>query len=84
MPRGRKLKTKTRRRKLARKHIVTGEIRNVDLTRTGSSIHLDVYAADEKVGRIEIGRGSLRWWGKSKVNAKRISWPRLAQWLEDA
>ncbi len=83
MPRGR-TKARRRRRLIARKHLVTGEIRNVDLTKTGSSIHLDVYSADEKVGRIEIGRGSLRWWGKNKVNAKRISWPRLAQWLEDA
>jgi hypothetical protein len=57
-------------------------VQNIDLTRAGTSISLEVYAAGERIGTVEIGYGSLRWYGKNKKNPTPISWPKLADWME--
>jgi hypothetical protein len=53
------------------------------LTKAGTSISLSVYAAGEKIGTVELGRGSLRWYGKSKQKPTPISWSKLADWMEN-
>jgi len=63
-------------------HVVKAEVKNLDLTKAGSSIELNVFADKEKIGTVEIGRGSLRWFGKKMRTAKRITWSRLADWME--
>ncbi len=71
-----------RKRKGTRKYKVKAQVHNIDLTKAGSSVLLEVYAAGEKIGTAEIGRGSFRWYGKGKQKAKRISWSKLADWME--
>jgi hypothetical protein len=70
------------KRKLARKHIVRASVDNIDLTKAGTSIRLEVFADQEKIGTVELGRGSLRWWGKKKQKSTQISWSRFSDWME--
>jgi len=71
-----------RRKKATRRHKVEAAVHNIDLTKTGTSISLEVTASGERLGRVEIGRGSLRWYGKYKHIPKLIPWSRLADWME--
>jgi hypothetical protein len=70
------------KKKAVQSHQVKAAVKNLDLTKAGTSIELNVYAAEEKIGTVEIGRGSLRWYGKSKKNPKIIPWSKLADWME--
>jgi hypothetical protein len=67
---------------MPRKHSVAVEIKNIDLTKAGTSLFLEVFSAGEKIGRLEIGRGSITWWGKNKKVAKPLSWTRFATWMD--
>jgi hypothetical protein len=71
-------------KKSRRKHTVKAAVHNIDLTKAGTSISLEVYASKEKIGTVEIGRGSIRWYGRFKQKAKPISWSSFADWLEKA
>ena len=55
---------------------------NIDLTRAGSSISLDVFADKEKIGTVELGRGSIRWYGKNKQKGTTISCSGVALMLD--
>jgi hypothetical protein len=81
---GQKERRTMAKQKLARTHKVRANVRNLDLTKAGTSINLAVYAKGEKIGTVEIGRGSLRWFGRKKHRGKRISWSKLADWMENA
>jgi hypothetical protein len=70
------------KKKTIRTHQVKAGIKNLDLTKAGTSIELNVYAAKDKIGTVEIGRGSLRWYGKGKQKPKVIPWSKLADWME--
>ena len=77
-------RTKTmRKKKPIRKHKVRAAVQNIDLTKAGTSISLDVFAEGEKIGTVEIGRGSLRWYGKNKQKPKPIPWSTLAHWMDN-
>ena len=72
-----------KRKRSARKHTVKATVDNIDLTKAGSSIRLDIHAAGEKIGTVEIGFGSLRWYGRFKQKPTIIPWSRLAEWMEN-
>jgi len=42
-----------------RKHAVKAAVDNIDLTKAGSSIRLEIHAAGDKIGTVEIGFGSF-------------------------
>jgi hypothetical protein len=65
-------------RQKRRRHSIEAEIKNIDLTKAGTSLSLEVFSGQEKVGSLEIGRGSMRWWGKNKKVPKRLSWTQFA------
>src|SRR5262249_11715187 len=46
-----------------RKHAVRALVNIHELTKAGTSLTLEISAAGEKIGQIEIGRGGLFWWG---------------------
>lgn len=71
------------KRKRERKHAVRAVLRVHELTKTGTSLHLEIYARAEKVGDLEIGRGSLYWRGGKRQIRKRISWSRFAELMDD-
>jgi hypothetical protein len=70
------------KKRVVRKHTVKAAIDNIDLTRAGSSITLEVYAADEKIGTVVLGRGTLNWYGKHRRVPTTVSWTNFADWME--
>jgi hypothetical protein len=70
------------RKKRQRKHKVVGAVNNIDLTKAGTSVSLDVFADQEKIGRVELGRGTIRWYGRRKQKATPISWTKFAEWMD--
>ena len=72
----------TRKKQPVRKHKVTARVQILDLTKAGSSMVLDIYAEDEKIGTIVIGRGSLTWRGGRRQRDKRLSWSQFAELMD--
>jgi hypothetical protein len=71
------------RKRSRRKHSVKASFRVTELSKAGSSIELEIYASKEKIGTLEIGRGSLFWYGRSRHKSKRIAWSRFAEMMDD-
>lgn len=69
-------------RKSRRIHQVRAALSNVSLVRARSSLKLTLYARNEKIGQLEIGRGSLYWSGKRRHRSKRLSWTRFAEMMD--
>ncbi len=66
----------------SRKHEVKAEWKVPQLARAGSSLNLKIYAHEEKIGELVIGRGSLYWYGRNRQKSKRISWSRFAEMMD--
>ena len=65
-----------------RKHEVKAELANFGLAKARSSLKLKIYADAEKIGELEVGRGSLYWTGRSRHRSKRIDWSRFALMMD--
>ena len=65
-----------------RKHEVKADLANFELAKARSSLNLQIYANDEKIGELEIGRGSLYWYGRNRHRSKRIDWTRFATMMD--
>jgi hypothetical protein len=65
-----------------RKHAVRALINIHELTKAGTSLTLEISAAGEKIGQLEIGRGGLFWWGGRRHKSKRLSWTRFAEIMD--
>ncbi|HWS86273.1 MAG TPA: hypothetical protein VN282_04890 [Pyrinomonadaceae bacterium] len=72
----------TRERKPVRKHRVTAQVQILDLTKAGSSMKFEIYASEEKIGTIIIGRGSITWRGGRRQRDKRLSWSQFAELMD--
>jgi len=72
-----------RRRRLKRKHSVRAELQIMELSKSGTSIKLEIYAELEKLGTLIIGRGSMTWYGNNWKNGRRFSWPAFAAKMDD-
>ncbi len=66
-----------------RKHTVTAHVQIPDLTKAGSSMEFEIYANEEKIGTIIIGRGSLTWRGGRRQRDKRLSWSQFAELMDE-
>lgn len=79
--------TKRRRRKtrkeVSKKHTVKAHFNVPQLTKAGSSLSLEVYADEQKIGEVTIGRGSLFWRGGRRHLLKKISWSRFAEKMDE-
>jgi hypothetical protein len=73
--------TRTRKR-AGHKHEVKAHLSNFDLAKAGSSLNLQIYANREKIGELEVGRGSLYWYGRSRHKSKRINWTEFADMMD--
>lgn len=60
---------------------VRGSVSNLNLTRAGSAIVLEVRSRSGKLGEIQIGQGSLFWWGANRRIRKRIGWGKFAEMM---
>jgi hypothetical protein len=73
----------TKKRAKKRKHEVRAELTNVELVRAKSSLRLEIFAAKEKLGELEVGRGSIYWRGANRQTRKRINWSRFAAMMDN-
>ncbi len=62
-------------------HLVTGDLRLVELTRAGSALTLEIIdlKRNEKLGTIVIGQGSFTWYGPNRRKPKWWNWTRFAE-----
>jgi hypothetical protein len=65
-----------------RKHTVRAGLTNVELVKAKSALRLEVFAQKEKLGEIQIGRGSIYWWGANRQKSKRIDWTKFARMMD--
>jgi hypothetical protein len=66
-----------------RKHQVKAKLLNFELAKARSSLNLEIYANEEKIGELEIGRGSLFWYGRNRHKSKRLSWSRFVKMMDE-
>jgi len=71
-----------REKRMRRKHTANAQIQILGLTKAGSSIEVDMYADGEKLGRLVIDRGSLKWFGHKWKNGRRFSWSAFASHMD--
>ena len=71
-----------RKRKRPRKHEVRALLSVLELTKTGTSLRLEISASGEKIGTLEVGRGSLTWRGGKRQKRMLIPWSRFAQQMD--
>ena len=71
------------KKKLTRRYAVHASIDNLSLAKAGSSLKLIIDAKGEKLGELQIGRGSLFWWGANRKTRERIPWGKLAEILNE-
>lgn len=64
-----------------RKHTADARVQVLELSKAGTSIDVNLYADDEKLGTLIIGRGSLAWIGKKWKSGRRFSWSRFAEYM---
>jgi hypothetical protein len=67
-----------RAKKAVRKHTGKARIQIMELSKAGTSIDLEIFAMGRKVGTLEIGRGSLTWYGRDWKHGRRFSWSEFA------
>lgn len=65
-----------------RKHSVHAKLNVPELTRAGTSLRLEIYSEEEKIGTMVIGRGSLFWRGGKRQKRIQIDWTRFAQIMD--
>ena len=69
--------------KKPRRHAVHAELTNVELVKAKSALRLQIFAQKEKLGEIQIGRGSIYWWGANRQKNKRIDWSKFARMMDE-
>lgn len=71
-----------RRKRTVRVHGVRASLNVPQLSKAGSSLELEIYADELKIGTLTIGRGSLYWRGGKRRSSKRISWSTFAERMD--
>ena len=71
-----------KKRTVERKHEVRAELTNVELVKAKSALKLEIFASKDKLGEIEIGRGSIYWRGANRQKSKRLNWTRFAEMMD--
>ncbi len=64
-------------------HSVKAALHVHGLSKAGTSLKLIVYAHQEKIGEIVLGRGSLYWRGANRQKQKRIDWTTFAEKMNE-
>jgi hypothetical protein len=66
-----------------RKHSVRASVQIHQLSKAGTSIDFHIYADEEKIGTMIIGRGSLTWFGRNRKTPIELNWTRFAQIMDE-
>jgi hypothetical protein len=69
-------------RTLQKKYKVRAELDNFELAKAKSALKLVIYSKGEKVGELQMGQGSLYWWGAHRQKEKRINWGKFAEMMD--
>jgi len=72
------------RKKRRSVHRVKASLQVQSLSKAGTSLSLEIFHDDEKLGTIVIGRGSFTWYAKNAKLGSRRSWAHFANWMEGA
>ena len=78
-----KKRTKRRKSTVERMFEVHAEIENFTLAKAKSALKLQIYNREGKLGELQIGRGSLRWWSAHSATEHRVGWARFAQLVDE-
>ncbi len=76
-------KRPARKRANPRRHVVKAQLANFELVKAGSSLRLQIFSNDEKIGQLEVGRGSLYWYGRNRKSRERVDWSRFADMMDE-
>ena len=71
------------RKRSRRTHSVSANLRVHELSKAGTSLDLEIYELDHKIGTLIVGRGSLFWRGGKRQIEKRIPWRRFAVMMDE-
>jgi len=74
---------KRRVRNRTKKHHVKALLQVPGLSKAGSSLKMEIFARNQKLGEIIIGRGSLYWYGRNRQKRKRVSWTRFSEMMDE-
>ena len=72
-----------RKRANPRRHVVKAQLANFELVKAGSSLRLQIFSNAEKIGQLEVGRGSLYWYGRNRKSRERVDWSRFAEMMDE-
>ncbi len=78
-----KAKAKSKAKKSAKKHSVVADLTVHQLSKATTSLRLQISDGTTKLGEVEIGQGSIIWWGHRRRTRKRISWTKFAQIMDE-
>jgi hypothetical protein len=70
------------KKKVIKKHTVKASFHVPALSKAGTSLNLEIFASEQKLGELIIGRGSLFWYGKKRQKSKRIDWTKFAEMMD--
>ncbi len=62
---------------------VKAELENFMLAKANSALTLEIYGRKEKLGELQVGQGSLCWWGAHRQKGKRVGWGRFAEMMDE-
>ena len=71
------------KKKKSRKHLVRASVSNMELVKARSALRLELLSMGQKIGELEVGRGSFFWTGRNRHRSKRIPWSRFARMMDD-
>ena len=67
---------------VSRRHEVKATLTVHALSKAGTALNLEIFSAGQKIGELEVGRGSLYWTGRARHRSKRLSWTRFAEMMD--
>jgi hypothetical protein len=71
------------RRRTTRRHKVNVHLQVFQISKAGTSLDLEIYSQDQKLGQLTIGRGSVNWRGGRRKSTKRIRWSDFAEKMNE-
>ena len=69
------------RRRASRRHKVNVHLQVFEISKAGTSLDLEIFSAGQKLGELQIGRGSINWRGGQRKITKRIRWSCFADMM---
>lgn len=69
--------------KTNRKHSASCTVNIPELTKSGTSVEIEIHSDGKKIGTIKLGRGSLTWRGGKRQIEATISWSDFADWMDE-